>query len=150
MSFTHLLLCQKITEKKKCRFYSLCYATPNLSILYLIALFCTCKKTMPDNWYAFFTREEEWSCTTRRSSCESSHIGCLLGSVHSSVQCEWIFALYQTAFHLVYEWHSLGLMRVRVINWVEQFTTMKRWKVSVLRAKPSLAKTPNWFCKVSW
>ena len=62
MSFTHLLLCQKITEKKKCRFYSLCYATPNLSILYRIALFCTGKKTTPDNndnWYRFLTREEE-------------------------------------------------------------------------------------------
>lgn len=62
MSFTHLLLCQKITEKKKCRFYSFCYATPNMSTLYRIALTCTGKKTLPDNnekWHSFFTREEQ-------------------------------------------------------------------------------------------
>jgi len=64
MSFTHLLLCQKITEKKKTkyRFHSLCYATPYLSTLYRIALSCTGKKTMPDNndnWHSFFTHEEQ-------------------------------------------------------------------------------------------
>ena len=63
MSFTHLLLCQKITKKKKkCRFYSFCYATPYLSTLYRIALTCTGKKTMSnnnDNWHTIFTHEEQ-------------------------------------------------------------------------------------------
>ena len=76
MSFTHLLLCQKITEKKKCRFYSFCYATPNMSTLYRIALTCTGKKTLPDNnekWHSFFTHEEQWFWRCFRSGVKLHH-----------------------------------------------------------------------------